>query len=398
MSSSQAERQLILLSAGIASRRKAMREQAQRLMGQVEWARLAEALRKRRLLSVLGPRIVELGGDHVDEEFAMAVQRAIEAGRRPGAFLQLVALQMMIMLSEEGIRSAVLKGPQLSETLYGDPGRRLSSDIDLLVSPDRLQAAVDVVRGLGYGAPTDYVQKCGLPLLHFVLAHEGGKLPPVELHWRIHWYERAFASERLLAPLGASLGEWRPAAVDELAALLLFYARDGFVDLRIACDLSAWWDVRGGELPPRALEEVLIAHPALARVIPAAARAAERVVGLPAGQVLGGAGRLGVRQRVAVRLANPNPRGSASQRYADMGLIDGLVAPPGGLGAFVRRQILPPREVLDQQAQHGARRRARSRMTRCIGVLGRYVLTLARLVPTGCSGRVIEKGVRAGCL
>ena len=78
------------------------------------------------------------------------------------------------MLADAGIRCTPLKGPLLGEAIYGDPGRRLSSDIDLLVAPEQLQAAVEVVRGLGYGAPTDHVGADGLPLLHFVLVHERG--------------------------------------------------------------------------------------------------------------------------------------------------------------------------------------------------------------------------------
>src|SRR5205814_8803590 len=100
------------------------------------------------------------------------------------------------------------------------------------VAPEHLKRAVEVVRELGYARPTDYVDSSGLPLLHFALVHERDELPPVELHWRIHWYETRFARERLLAPDGAP--DWRPAPVDELAALLLFYARDGFTGLRQA--------------------------------------------------------------------------------------------------------------------------------------------------------------------
>jgi Uncharacterised nucleotidyltransferase len=379
MISLQAERQVVLLSAGTAARRRAMLEQAGRLMVEVDWSRLAETLRRRRLLTVLGPRILELADESAGDGFAEAVEQALEAGRRRGAFLQLISLRVMAMLADAGIRCAPLKGPLLGEAIYGDPGRRLSGDIDLLVAPEQLRAAVEVVRELGYGAPTDHVQERGLPLLHFVLAHERGELPPVELHWRVHWYERAFARERLLPPAGDSAGDWRPAPADELAALLLFYARDGFVGLRLAADLGAWWDVHGADLPPGALDGLLSAYPALVRVIAAAVGVAEKVVGLPAQRLVGDAHKLGLRERMAVRLANPNPHSSPSQLYADMGLIDGLLAPPGGFGAFVRRQLLPAPEVLDQQAQHGARHRARSRLARFIGVLARYALTLTRL-------------------
>ncbi len=214
------------------------------------------------------------------------------------------------MLADAGIRSVALKGPLLGESIYGDPGRRLSSDIDLLVPPEQLHTAVEVMRGLGYGAPADHVYDGGLPLLHFMLVHERGELPPVELHWRVHWYERSFARERLLPPAVDPLGGWRPAPADELAALLLFYARDGFVGLRLACDLGAWWDVYGAQLPPRPLDELLRAYPAFARVIPVAVQVAARVVGLPAARIVGEMPRLGLRGRMAVRLANPNPQSS----------------------------------------------------------------------------------------
>jgi hypothetical protein len=179
-----------------------------------------------------------------------------------------------------------------------------------------------------------------LPLLHFVLTHKRGELPPVELHWWVRWYERAFACERLLPPSVEVAVEWRPAPADELAALLLFYARDGFVGLRLASDLGARWDVYGEELPPGGLEELLGAYPRWR-----ACCQLRRVWWSGWWErIFADARRLGVRQRVAVQLANPNPRSSQSQLYADMGLIDGLLAPRGGFGAFVRRRLLPALE------------------------------------------------------
>jgi hypothetical protein len=380
MARSLAERQLILISAGTAARRRAMGEQAARLMAEVDWPRLAETLRVRKLLPTLGPRIVELAKGHASADFAAVVEQATASARRHGGFLQLVSLRAIAMLADAGVRSVALKGPLLGEAIYGDPGRRPSGDIDLLVSPEQLQTAVEVMRGLGYGAPTDHVYDGGLPLLHFMLVHERGELPPVELHWRVHWYERSFASDRLLPPAVDPLSGWRPAPADELAALLLFYARDGFVGLRLASDLGAWWDVYGAELPPRALDELVRAYPAFSRVIPAAVEVAEGLVGLPAARIIGDMPRRGLRGRMAVRLANPNPRSSRAQLYADMGLIDGLLMPRGDFGAFVRRQVLPPPEVLEQQARQAARRRARSSAGRGAGVLARYGLAMAHLM------------------
>jgi len=374
-----AERTLILMSAGTADRRRTMGRLGAEIAAQVDWARLAESLRARKLLSSLGPNVVELAGGQESVEFTHAVDEAITTGHRHASFLQLLSTRAIGMLGDAGIRAATLKGPVLGQAIYGDIGRRLSSDIDLLVAPEQLNAAVEVIRGLGYAAPADHVEESGLPMLHFVLVHEGGDLPAVELHWRVHWYERSFARDRLLPPDINPAGDWRPERAAELVALLLFYARDGFAGLRLASDLSAWWDVCGRDLPAGAVPDVLSAYPKLERAVVAATRAAEETVGLPAGEILGRRSKVTSRERIAARLADPSPVASESQLYADMGLIDGLLMPPGGFRAFVRRQLLPPAEVLDEHSRAADRSRARSPAARCVGVLARYCATLARL-------------------
>jgi hypothetical protein len=378
MADRQAENQLILLSAGTAARREQMRGRATTLVANVDWLHLAKTLRVRRLLPTLGPRIVELAGSDSDGAFGEAVEQALITARRHGGFLQLVTLRAMAMLSGAGIRSVPLKGPLMAETLYGDPGRRPSTDIDLLVPAQQLRSSVEVIREMSYGSPIDHVYDTGLPLLHFVLVHERRELPAIELHWRVHWYERCFANDRLLPPDVDDTGDWWPAPVDELASLLLFYARDGFIDLRLATDLGAWWDLHGSDLPAGALDGVIANYPALARVLSSAALVAGKVVGLPAEHLLGRSLR-DLRGRVAVRLANPNPRSSLSQLYADIGFVDGLLAPPGGFRDFIHRQVLPPPEVLEQNARHRARARARSPWSRGVGILARYGVTLTRL-------------------
>jgi hypothetical protein len=374
------ERQLVLISAATAGRRHAARAHAEQLARHVDWEALARTLRERRLLPTLGPRILELCPGRASAGFAAAVERAIETGRRQGAFLALICARVTATLSSAGIRAAPLKGPVLAEAIYGDLGRRSCSDIDVLVAAEELRAAVGVVRALGYKPPVDHVGRGGLPLLHFALAHERGELPPVELHWRIHWYERRFARERLLPPqVARDADRWRPAAVDELAALLLFYARDGFVDLRLASDLSAWWDAFHGELAPGAFAGLVREHPALARALVAALRAAERVVGLPRGQILASEPRRGARGRIAVRMANPNPGCNQAQRHADTALVDALLMPPSDFGAYLKRQLLLPAPVLADRAKVHGQRRSGSPLGHAARVLGRHALAVVRL-------------------
>lgn len=374
----EAEQQVILLSAATAAQRAAMRDRIEPQLARIDWSLLVGMLRGQRLLPTLGPRVLELAGAAAPEEFGAAVAGAIEETCRQDALLQLISARTEAALADAGIRSSPLKGPSLGEALYGEAGRRLSSDIDLLVAAEHLEGAVEVVRGLGYARPTDYIYSGGLPLLHFALVHERDELPPVELHWRVHWYETRFAPERLLAPSGAL--EWRPAPIDELTALLLFYARDGFTGLRQATDLGAWWDAFGAELSPGALAEMARSYPALAPALGAALTAAERTVRFPAERAIGAGVPLGARGRLAVRLADPHPYESQAQLFAEIGLIDGLLAPPRGLWAFVRRQVAPPAEVIREHVEKAHRGRATSTLGYSLRVLGRYALALTRLL------------------
>jgi hypothetical protein len=370
-----AEQQLIVLSAGTEERRLAMREAIEARIARADWSRLSELLGGQRLLPTLGPRILELAEDRASEEFRDGVIASVEAACRQDTLLGLVSTRAEGALANAGIRSAALKGPALGERLYGEPGRRLSSDVDLLVPAGRLNDAVEVARGLGYAEPEDHVEGDGLPLLHFALVHERGKLPPVELHWRVHWYESRFASDRLLPPGGG--GGWRPEPVDELTALLLFYARDGFTGLRQAVDLGAWWDAFGSDLPAGALAGQARSYPALRPALSAALAVAGRTVGLSIRRTGGEGPSLGARGRLAVRLADTRPYRSEAQLFAEIGLIDGLLTPPRGLWAFVRRQVAPPREVIREHERGG---RSNSTLGYCVRVLGRYGLAIARLL------------------
>jgi hypothetical protein len=368
------EELMIRLSSGTAARRGAGRGRAKALAGAVDWPRLCESLGERRMLPTLGPRVVELTGVRVDPDFAAAVADSVAETRRQAALVQLISARVGEMLDAAGIRSAPLKGPALGESIYGEPGRRRSSDVDLLVAAADLPSAVEIVRGLGYAAPADPVREFDLPLLHYALVHERGELPPVELHWRIHWYEREFAADRLLPPR-AGEATWRPAPADELVALLLYYARDGLAGLKHPTDIGAWWDRRGEELAPGALDRALDGYPALRPAARAAARAAEQVVGIPSRSLMR-RDDLGARGRAAVRLANPLPNSGEAQVFADMGLVDGLLTPLGGWRAFISRQLVPPRAAMPRKPNG----RPESTLAHGARVLGRYALTSARLL------------------
>jgi hypothetical protein len=375
--------QLSWLCAASSARRAETLPRVGALARGIGWEALADALARRRLLCLLGPRLVRLAEQDGESRFGLAVGRALEESRRHAAALLTIGGLVRERLADAGIRSSELKGPGASAGLYGDAGRRASRDVDLLVAAAELRRAVDVARALGYEAPRDPVEPDGLPLLHLTLVDPLGRLPPLELHWRIHWYERRFASERLLAPAGAP-GSWRPAPADELAALLLYFARDGLMNVRHAADLGAFWDRFGARMPAGALAECVSERPELRAALLVAATVAERVVGIPAQTLIGDEARLGVRERLAVSLARPRVRHSEPQIHAEMALSDGLLTPRGQRLEFARRQLVPPPAVRHEHARRAGTERVQTAAGHCLRSLGRYGLALA-MIPLGAA-------------
>jgi hypothetical protein len=373
------QQRLILLAAGTAARRRRSLALGAELARGLDWDALIEGLRARRLLTQLGPRILELSRGSAPVRFDATLEQELARTRRQALLLESTRELLQSALHRAGIRSLDLKGPSLAEALYGDAGRRPASDVDLLVDARELGPAIACVRALGFAAPRDHVGPDGLPLLHFSFCHERCQLPPVDLHWRVHWYDRDFAAEMLQHSVEQGAGGRRRARpADELASLLLFYARDGFVDLRLAADIGAWWDARGATLARGALGAVLERHESLRRALLAALAVTGRMVGVPAAWLLDVPRRPGARTRLAAALANPNPRTGIDQVNAEVALVDWLLTPRGGQREFLRRQLLPPRAVLAARA-HARRRHRPSPAGHCARVLARQGLALARV-------------------
>jgi hypothetical protein len=255
------------------------------------------------------------------------------AARRWGVATELATLQVLGRLESAGIRAMPLKGSILARRLYRDVAVRSSVDVDVLVAPDELAAAVAAVAELGWQWEPDVARVGGLPILHETLIHPS--LPPVELHWRVHWYERRFAADalaRAAKPTADSPLEMQP--LDGLIALMLFYARDGFTGLRFAADAAAWWDLKclgsAGPGPAKLASEM---YPALMAPVSAASSLLARLVGIPTEQ----SQNVPFRWRVAEGLASPFLDGGRRQAEANAGLTDLLLAPPSAATDAIRR-------------------------------------------------------------
>lgn len=335
------EEELLLLLCGTSARRTLNAGRIRALVRLISQERFLEVAVGQRLSALALHRLEEVCGPGLPRRLARESSRARERDRPLALAFEAAGEHVLDALAAAGLSALALKGAPLARTLYGDPALRSSTDIDVLVRPEELSAAIVAARALGYGPPVGAPDRGVLPTLHFVLPHLGG-LPTLELHWRVHWLEEEFSRrvlERSVRP-GRRLA---PRPVDEVAMLLLFYSRDGFAGLRLAADLAACVDAYDGELGrSHALEPLVREHPELRAAWTAAAKTAQVLVGVPAWRLVNGAGSAR-RVRLAIRLANWTLSGDLDQAAANVSVIDGLLTPRGGLGAFVRRDMLPSR-------------------------------------------------------
>ncbi len=295
--------------------------------------------------------------------FAEAVRRAVFKTRAQNLALDATTLSAVRLLAEAGIIALPLKGPRLAQSAFGDIGLRQSADIDLLVPAFALERSVALLRAQGYAAPTDPVGRDGLPHLHYALHQTGA--PSIELHWRVHWYEDKFSHDLLARASAGHDGVPAPDEPDLLASLLLFYARDGFHGLRTASVIAALWDNTPIPAGAGALNETADRYPALRPALTAASEVLERFTGVPSSAWLTRSSSSGRRVSMAGRLATWSGVGNPDQLKAEISLVDGLLAPPGGLPAFLGRQVLATEET--RWPLHAAK------------MLGRYSLALARM-------------------
>ena len=241
------ERRLIQLLCGTEARRQESLAEMSQLMDQVDTAHLLVLLKRVNLLVLLGRRLLSLGLGNVPE-LARQLDSFTGQAWRWGVGTELASLEVLDRLATAGIRALSLS--VLARELYGDVATRSSADIDVLVAPEDLHDAVTAVSELGWRWDPGVRRVRGLPALHETLAHP--TRPRVELHWRVHWYERRFAAEALeRAEQMGSREPLRMQPLDGLIVLMLFYARDGFSGLRFPVDVAAWWDLRcaGSSVP-----------------------------------------------------------------------------------------------------------------------------------------------------
>ena len=208
---------------------------------------LLEAVRRHRLAIVLAPHTDALGWP---EETAALVRQ--EARRQQLAALPLMAtaLEAQAALQAAGLRALLLKGPALALQTTGQAWSRGGGDVDLLVAPTDLPAAVAVLAELGFrGPPGHFPRDLGSFWGRYArwashelsLWREGS--PWLDLHWalctpraRLPGFEALWREREVVTLNGRSV----PTLSRRHAFLhgCLHAASDQWMDLRHLLDLA----------------------------------------------------------------------------------------------------------------------------------------------------------------
>jgi hypothetical protein len=372
------EHELALIVAAGSQRRAACRSRLEALAAASDPQRLCDVLERQRLISLAAARL-EQACIAVPDEMARRAERAAAVARATALDAEMATMRVAAALRAAGIRAMPLKGVTLARRLYGDPGLRPSVDVDLLVGQDDLRRAGELIESLGYSGDGRTIWEGGRPQLHVGYSHP--LLPPLELHWRVHWHETGFSARMLAAAAEDPDGLLAPAPEHELAALLVFYARDGLSGLRYVADVvTVRESLPGGAAPPDVL-----ATAGDAGLAPALTAAAISVQTLTGTRLLGGerGRRPGGEVARAVRLSDWRLASSDNQVRANAMVVDLLVAPDrAARAAWLRRHIALPDAVTRVRRGLPAAPRARVRLAtaeHALRVLRRFAIAIWRL-------------------
>lgn len=388
------EEELGFRLCGTAERRKGDHAAVEHLARSADPDRLLEFFRRERILALAGTRLDAQLPGAMPGGFRRAVVAEIAHNRHRGTLCAHLGQQLCDRLAGDGIEALVLKGAVLAERAHGDIGLRAAqSDIDLLVAPEQLQLSVKALGADGYEIHDNTEWAHGLPHYHACLQRREPFEVKVEVHWRLHWYERRFAQEMLARSVADRSGGPRLQLADELASLLLIFARDGYLGLRIPADIGAWWDAQGQGLPPTPLDAVVERHPRLRNPLLAAVDVLEREIGLPGRQLVSPSISRPRRIRTASRLVNWTMQGGTEEIATSIMLNDLLLTPPGAFWVFLRHYFFQPLEhyarVYGWPPRQRLRNRAR-RAVRAVGRIGRTGVKFARRLWQIRGGRSLE--------
>lgn len=211
----------------------------------LDWNQVVQrAVKRHKVGPLLYRNLIESGSDElVPERISKRLRRQSKRTGIRNLSLTNSLVSILKQFDERGIRALPYKGPALSERIYADFSLRQARDIDILVRPEDLLDAEDVLLERGFEPRRELteeqkrlVSKYGR---HRTMKKEGAI---VELHPRISRFDPPFEVSSLLDRAGFVTldGESIPAIrpIDTLLILSVHGTRHLWHQLKWICDIA----------------------------------------------------------------------------------------------------------------------------------------------------------------
>ena len=202
----------------------------------IDWNEYLRLVHRHRIPALAWSALKRVSLLEIPQDIAQALRKGSDDCRRLAINNLLLLARILKALQQKSIAALVLKGPMLSQKLYGDPGLRHSKDIDLEVSAENMQQACRCLQNIGYRMDKDYemltprqwkaLQRHEHDLSFF--CSNGG--PSLELHWR-HGLDQPHDSRQSWDQQPVS--EWQGCCYHALSAIdeLLYLSSHGAIHL-----------------------------------------------------------------------------------------------------------------------------------------------------------------------
>jgi hypothetical protein len=238
----------ILIACGLPSPEEARRRVAELSALPLDWPWLFELADHQGLLPLLSRALGQTPSCAVSHSpvrsQVLSRIRAVTASKAARSLWMAGELTRLgRMLESAGIQAVAFKGPALAHLAYGNVTLRDSTDLDLFVPREHLNAALDLLAGDGYRKrsvawDTGFSGACEVALQRDDLDWA------LDLHWRFTppyflSFDSARAAARSIVTGSAGFSVRTLCPEDHLLYLSIHGARKGWERVRLVCDIAA---------------------------------------------------------------------------------------------------------------------------------------------------------------
>jgi len=224
---------------------------AKRSQESIDWEGFIKLVERHRVHSLAYRHIHQYAAPHIPANVRLALSERSDQKRRQMLNLTAELVRLSKLFAQHDIFMLSFKGPLLSQHLFGDLGLRYSKDLDLLVKPQELDQAEQLLLSNGYRRQLpDFVltprqKKALIKTSQHVSFYHPGHQTLVELHWRLcsnpHLLSSEYVPRMMATTQQLSIGGTQITSLsdeDTLLYLCLHGANHGWYRLKWLCDVA----------------------------------------------------------------------------------------------------------------------------------------------------------------